>query len=81
MIFQGFQPEFMVYGDLGIHSESMAHLHLDAMRGIYSAVLHVGDFGYNLYDTVPDGQFAGKNVSALVPGMQRFKLPIEDTKY
>lgn len=53
----------MVYGDLGVHSESMAHLHLDAMKGKYSAVLHVGDFGYNLYDTITEGQFAGKNVS------------------
>lgn len=55
-------PEFLIYGDLGIHSKSLALLAQEAMHGKYDAVLHIGDFGYNLYDSVPDGQYMGENV-------------------
>lgn len=56
------QPEFLVYGDLGVHSESLAKLEREALNGQYSAILHVGDFGYNLYDMVTDGLYKGQNV-------------------
>jgi len=53
----------MVYGDLGVHSESMANIKLDAFRGSYSAIIHAGDFGYDIYNTITSGQYTGKNVS------------------
>ncbi|XP_052817716.1 acid phosphatase type 7-like [Mya arenaria] len=59
---QAWSPEFIVYGDLGIHSESLTNLKQEVLKGKYTALLHVGDFGYNLYDSVPDGQYAGENV-------------------
>ena len=57
------QPTFLVYGDLGVHSESLAKLELEAMKGMYTSVLHVGDFGYNLEDMITGGLYDGENVS------------------
>ncbi|KAL4235185.1 hypothetical protein ACF0H5_006823 [Mactra antiquata] len=60
---QDWQPEFLVYGDLGIHSDSLLNLQVEALKGTYTAVLHVGDFGYNLYDTIyTEGAYKGENV-------------------
>ncbi|KAL3860473.1 hypothetical protein ACJMK2_010596 [Sinanodonta woodiana] len=49
---EDWSPEFMLYGDLGLHSESIPKLTAEALRGEYTAVLHVGDFAYNLHDNL-----------------------------
>ncbi|OWF35634.1 acid phosphatase type 7-like isoform X2 [Mizuhopecten yessoensis] len=51
---QSWEPEFLVYGDLGVESDSVPYLNNEVLGGNYTAVLHVGDFGYNLMDQ--DGQ-------------------------
>jgi hypothetical protein len=56
------KPEFLIYGDLGVHSESLAKLELEAMTGKYTSILHVGDFGYNLEDMITEGLYSGENV-------------------
>ena len=63
-ILQDWEPEFLVYGDLGVHSESIPLLNQEAMKGMYTAILHIGDFAYNLEQTVQDGPHFGENVSA-----------------
>ena len=59
---QDWQPEFLIYGDLGVHSNSTYHLIQEVLSGRYTAVLHVGDFGYNLEQTIDYGPHAGQNV-------------------
>ncbi|XP_060563961.1 acid phosphatase type 7-like isoform X2 [Ruditapes philippinarum] len=59
---QYMKPEFLIYGDLGVHSESLAKLELEAMKGKYTSILHVGDFGYNLEDMITEGLYSGENV-------------------
>ncbi|XP_045192870.2 acid phosphatase type 7-like [Mercenaria mercenaria] len=61
-ISQDLEPKFLVYGDLGVHSESLARLEMEAMNGKYTAVLHVGDFGYNLEEMITGGMYDGENV-------------------
>ncbi|WAR12751.1 ACP7-like protein [Mya arenaria] len=51
-LLNAWSPEFIVYGDLGIHSESLTNLKQEVLKGKYTALLHVGDFGYNLYDKI-----------------------------
>ncbi|XP_033104022.1 acid phosphatase type 7-like isoform X2 [Anneissia japonica] len=42
-------PKFAVYGDLGnVNSRSMGRLQHETQSGYYDAVLHVGDFAYDL---------------------------------
>lgn len=42
-------PRFAVYGDLGnINAQSMPRLQEEIQRGVYDAVLHVGDFAYDM---------------------------------
>ncbi|KAK7462485.1 hypothetical protein BaRGS_00038454 [Batillaria attramentaria] len=42
-------PYFMVYGDMGNdNARALPFLQLDAMSGKFDAVLHVGDFAYDL---------------------------------
>ena len=44
-----FAPRFAVYGDLGnINPQSMARLQEDTAQGLYDAILHVGDFAYDM---------------------------------
>lgn len=45
-----FAHEFLVYGDLGAQSDSIPRLDTEALSGRYSAVLHIGDFAYNMRD-------------------------------
>lgn len=59
---QDWEPEFLIYGDLGVHSNSTAHLIREVLTGKYSAVLHVGDFGYNLEEMIDFGPHKGENV-------------------
>lgn len=42
-------PRFAVYGDMGnINAQSLPRLQQDTQKGLYDAVLHVGDFAYDL---------------------------------
>lgn len=42
-------PYFMVYGDMGnYNARALPYLQLDAMKGNFDAVLHVGDFAYDM---------------------------------
>ena len=55
-LLQDWSPEFMVYGDLGIHSDNIPTLISEARGGQYTAVLHVGDFAYNMEDRITPGE-------------------------
>ncbi len=44
-------PRFAVYGDMGhVNAQSVSRLQEETMLGKYDAVLHVGDFGYDMVD-------------------------------
>lgn len=43
-------PHFLVFGDLGVHTESIPTLVDEALKGQYTALIHAGDFAYNLKD-------------------------------
>lgn len=43
------QPNFAIYGDMGNeNAQSLARLQEETQRGLYDAVLHVGDFAYDM---------------------------------
>lgn len=43
------QPRFAIYGDLGVdNAQSLSKLQKEVQGGRYDAVLHVGDFAYNM---------------------------------
>ncbi|XP_076470599.1 acid phosphatase type 7-like [Babylonia areolata] len=44
-------PRFLVYGDLGVHTHTIPNLVDEALTGEYTAVIHAGDFAYNLKDS------------------------------
>ncbi len=44
----GYAPTLAVYGDMGLGSPSLELLKQEAASGQLDAVLHVGDFGYDL---------------------------------
>ena len=42
-------PRFAIYGDLGnVNPQSMTRLQEDTALGYYDAILHVGDFAYDM---------------------------------
>ena len=42
-------PRLAFYGDLGnVNSKSMAYIQSDVQRGNFDAILHVGDFAYDM---------------------------------
>lgn len=44
-------PRFAVFGDMGnINAQSLPRLQEEAVRGMYDAILHVGDFAYDMQD-------------------------------
>ena len=44
-------PRFAVFGDMGnTNAQSLTRLQEDTMNGMYDAILHVGDFAYNMDD-------------------------------
>lgn len=53
---QDWSPRFLVYGDLGLTEEnsSFSRLEEEVATGRYDAVLHVGDFAYDMHHN--DGQ-------------------------
>ncbi|XP_059142402.1 acid phosphatase type 7-like, partial [Physella acuta] len=42
-------PDFLMFGDLGIHSNTTPSLINEAFSGNYTALFHVGDFAYDLH--------------------------------
>lgn len=45
-------PRLAVFGDLGnVNAQSLPRLQEEVQRGVYDAILHVGDFAYDM-DTV-----------------------------
>lgn len=48
----GWQPHLAIYGDMGNeNAQSLGRLQEETQRGLYDAILHVGDFAYDM-DTV-----------------------------
>jgi hypothetical protein len=44
-------PKFAIYGDMGnINPQSLTRLQEETALGYYDAILHVGDFAYNMND-------------------------------
>lgn len=42
-------PRLVVYGDLGNeNAQSLSRLQEETVRGMYDAVLHIGDFAYDM---------------------------------
>ncbi len=50
LVLQKWSPLFMVFGDLGIHTQTIPTITEEALSGDYTAVFHIGDFAYNLHD-------------------------------
>lgn len=73
---QVWEPEFLVYGDLGVQSDSVPYLNTEVLGGNYTAVLHVGDFGYNLRDE--DGQSDASNITCFPKVGDQFMRVVED---
>ncbi|KAK7109977.1 hypothetical protein V1264_013922 [Littorina saxatilis] len=46
----GWSPKFLVFGDLGVHTKTIPTLVEEARKGEYTALLHIGDFAYELKD-------------------------------
>lgn len=43
------QPHLAVYGDMGNeNAQSLTRLQEETQRGLYDAILHVGDFAYDM---------------------------------
>lgn len=59
-------PRLAVYGDLGSENpQSLSRLQKEAQEGLYDAVFHVGDFGYDLYEE--DGQLGDRFMRQIEP--------------
>ncbi|XP_030378446.1 acid phosphatase type 7 isoform X3 [Scaptodrosophila lebanonensis] len=44
-------PSLAIYGDMGVvNAQSLPALQQETQRGMYDAILHVGDFAYDLHD-------------------------------
>ena len=44
-------PRLAIYGDLGYdNAQSVPRLRADIDKGMYDAILHVGDFAYDMHD-------------------------------
>lgn len=42
-------PRFAVFGDMGnINPQSLPRLQEETLNGLYDAILHVGDFAYDM---------------------------------
>jgi len=46
---ENWQPHLVIYGDMGNeNAQSLARLQVEAQKGMYDAVLHIGDFAYDM---------------------------------
>uniref|UniRef100_A0A1A9WVN1 Purple acid phosphatase n=1 Tax=Glossina brevipalpis TaxID=37001 RepID=A0A1A9WVN1_9MUSC len=73
-------PRLAIYGDMGnSNAQSMARLQQDAEQDMYDAIIHIGDFAYDL-DT-DNGEVGDafmqqiQSIAAYVPYMARFNMP------
>ncbi|XP_050399068.1 acid phosphatase type 7 [Patella vulgata] len=64
-------PLFMVYGDLGVHTNTIPYITNEVLTGKYTAILHAGDFAYNLHD---DGGKVGDKFMEMIEGFSS-KIP------
>ena len=47
-------PRLAVYGDLGdVNDKSVPFLKKDVLNGMFDAILHVGDFAYDMQSVIP----------------------------
>lgn len=47
---QDWSPRFAVFGDMGnVNAQSLPRIQEEAMLGFYDAILHVGDFAYDMH--------------------------------
>ena len=64
----------MVFGDLGVHTHTIPFLVEEALKGEYTALLHVGDFAYNLKDKDGLVSWSGYGGGWLGRGGGHFKI-------
>lgn len=44
-------PSIAIYGDMGnVNAQSLPRLQAETQDGMYDAIIHVGDFAYNMDD-------------------------------
>jgi hypothetical protein len=44
-------PRFAIFGDMGAqNAQSLPRLQEETLAGMYDAILHVGDFAYDMHD-------------------------------
>lgn len=67
-------PRLAIYGDLGAENpQSLPRLQKEAQEGMYDAIYHIGDFGYDMYEE--EGQLGDRfmrqieTIAAYVPYM------------
>ena len=59
-------PRLAVYGDMGAdNAQSLPRLQKEAQEGLYDAIFHIGDFGYDLYEQ--DGQLGDRFMRQIEP--------------
>lgn len=68
---ENWQPQFLVLGDLEVQSESFDVLLDEALSGEYSAILAVGNFGNDTYQTIMDESYPGQNVGVFMQQIER----------
>jgi hypothetical protein len=57
-------PQLAVYGDLGNdNAQSLTRLQRETQEQFYDAIIHVGDFAYNMEDV--NAAFFGKDIKYL----------------
>lgn len=50
---QDWSPKFAVYGDMGTeNAQSLPRLLKESQAGMYDAVLHIGDFAYDMANVI-----------------------------
>ncbi|XP_005101479.2 acid phosphatase type 7 [Aplysia californica] len=63
---QNWSPRLAIYGDMGnVNARSLPRLEADAFAGMYDAVLHVGDMGYDMFEM--DGKLGDEFMNQIEP--------------
>jgi len=59
-------PSLVIYGDMGnTNAVSLERLQMEADKGMYDAIIHVGDFAYNMWEM--DGQVGDEFMRMIQP--------------
>jgi hypothetical protein len=62
-------PQLAIFGDLGNENAiSLPHLQEEVQRGMYDAILHVGDFAYDM-DSVSAGYLVSEQYNCALPSV------------